>query len=236
MVKRESESGSSSDYSDSSDDELPEPSPLPNQRPHSVEAATRYDTIKAVWSPRNKHPKADSIRNSMASFSDLIWSIRDTWKTRSEALKAAENQNQEDKIPSIKKDVLQQRRLLDVVINATLEYGHPAFVQRYVYFISLCVLLFCSPFALTVERHRREFNWDLPLCNHTSFFFTAPIIIRSTKQDESNPPPTTFVRGRTVVLQLYVGPRRLGVGVWHKGQSSDGYIPLSMDFLSKYRF
>jgi hypothetical protein len=68
----------------------------------------------------------------MNVFSELVKTIRDTWKSRSEALKAAENQNQEDKIPSIKREVVQQRRLLDVVINATLEYGHPAFVRRYV--------------------------------------------------------------------------------------------------------
>ncbi|EFQ99567.1 C-x8-C-x5-C-x3-H type zinc finger protein [Nannizzia gypsea CBS 118893] len=61
---------------------------------------------------------------------DLVKGVRDTWKARSEALKAAENQNLEGKIPSLKKEVILQRRLLDLIINNTLEFGHPSYVRR----------------------------------------------------------------------------------------------------------
>ena len=71
----------------------------------------------------------------MVAYSDLVKGIRDTWKGRSEALKAAENQNQEDKIPAIKREVIFQRRMIDLVVNVALESGHPAIVRRYVGFL-----------------------------------------------------------------------------------------------------
>lgn len=131
------DSSSSSETEDSDSDlevEMDEPSPIPPARPQDPEGGIRYDTLKAVWWPRNKQPAGSAVKNAMILFSDTIKSVRDTWKMRSEALKVAENQNQEDKIPAIKKDVIFQRRLLDLIINTTLEYGHPAFVARYVLF------------------------------------------------------------------------------------------------------
>lgn len=76
----------------------------------------------------------------MVAYSELVKGIRDTWKGRSEALKAAENQNQEDKIPAIKRDVIFQRRLIDLVVNTALESGHPAIVRRYVFSFFLFLL------------------------------------------------------------------------------------------------
>lgn len=135
----QTQSESSSDYSsDESDDDLEveeppaEPSPIPAVRPDDVEGRAGYDTIKVVWAPRNRHAKAADVRNAMIQFSDLVKGVRDTWKARSEALKAAENQNLEGKIPSLKKEVVLQRRLLDLIINNTLEFGHPSYVRRYV--------------------------------------------------------------------------------------------------------
>lgn len=135
--KGDADSSSSSGTEDSDSElevEMDEPSPIPAARPQDAEGGIRYDTLKAVWWPRNKQPPGTAIKNAMILFSDTIKSVRDTWKTRSEALKVAENQNQEDKIPTIKKDVIFQRGLLDLIINTTLEYGHPAFVARYVLF------------------------------------------------------------------------------------------------------
>ncbi|KAK2759924.1 hypothetical protein FQN54_002660 [Arachnomyces sp. PD_36] len=133
--ERASQESSSSSETEDSDSELEvemdEPSPIPPARPQDPEGGIKYDTQKAVWWPRNKQPPGSAVKNAMILFSDTIKSVRDTWKTRSEALKVAENQNQEDKIPSIKKDVIFQRRLLDLIINTTLEYGHPAFVARF---------------------------------------------------------------------------------------------------------
>ncbi|KAF3482657.1 C-x8-C-x5-C-x3-H type zinc finger protein [Arthroderma uncinatum] len=132
-------SESSSDYSsEESDDDLeieeppPEPSPLPAARPDDIEGRTRYDTLKVVWSPRNRHAKASDVRNSMILFSDLVKGVRDTWKARSEALKAAENQNLEEKVPALKKEVILQRRLLDLIVNTTLEFGHPSYIRSHV--------------------------------------------------------------------------------------------------------
>lgn len=67
-------------------------------------------------------------------FSDLIKGVRDSWKAKSESLKAAENQNQEDKIPGMKKEVTLQRRLIDLIVTTALDGGHPAIIQRYVQF------------------------------------------------------------------------------------------------------
>ncbi|KMU80822.1 hypothetical protein CISG_08947 [Coccidioides immitis RMSCC 3703] len=85
--------------------------------------------MKIVWFSKNRQPSAPAIRNAMVLFSDLVKGVRDVWKSRSEALKAAENQNQEDKIPAIKREVIMQRRLLDIIINTTLVNGHPSYVQ-----------------------------------------------------------------------------------------------------------
>jgi hypothetical protein len=150
LVKKEEPTadGSASSGTDDSDDEsdlevLHEPSPLPAVRPEDVEGGVKYDTLKAVWSPRNMQPAASAVRDAMKLFSDLVKGVRDAWKSRSEALKAAENQNLEDSIPIIKKDVILQRRLLDLIVNTTLESGHPVLIQRYVHFPFIMFLAGC---------------------------------------------------------------------------------------------
>ncbi|KAI2222873.1 hypothetical protein LOZ12_005997 [Ophidiomyces ophidiicola] len=123
-----------SDSSDSSGSELnepPEASPLPPSRPTDPDGNIKYDAMKIVWFPRNRHPSAPAVRNAMVLFSDLVKGVRDVWKSRSEALKAAENQGQEDKIPAIKREVIMQRRYLDIIINIALSHGHPAYIQRF---------------------------------------------------------------------------------------------------------
>lgn len=144
-------SSSESDYSDSSDDEEPEPSPLPVVRPTDIEGGTKYDVLKIVWFPRNKRPQTSEIRNSMVAFSDLVKRIRDTWKTHSEALKKAENQNQEQRIPTLKTHVVFQRRLLEVVVTIAVESGHPGFINRYVYDFLYYSFHPLSPFPSVVE-------------------------------------------------------------------------------------
>ncbi|PGH08794.1 hypothetical protein AJ79_05893 [Helicocarpus griseus UAMH5409] len=126
-----SDSSDSSDSDDSSDLEVAdEPFPLP-LRPQNPEGGARYDTLKAVWHPRNRQPQVSAIRNSLTLFSDLVKGVRDTWKAKSELLKAAENQNQEDKIPGIKKEVILQRRLIDLIVTTALDGGHPAIISRF---------------------------------------------------------------------------------------------------------
>jgi hypothetical protein len=184
QAKPESES-SSSGSSDSDDSglevEMSEPSPIPPERPQEPEGAIRYDTLKAVWFPRNGRPAGSAVKNAMILFSDTIKGVRDAWKTRSEALKVAENQNQEDKIPSIKKDVIFQRRLIDVIINTTLEYGHPAFVARYVLFLFTAFIL-TQPCQNTYKRLKR---WRYIFYNHDSM--EKPILQQNKcyKQEQS---------------------------------------------------
>ncbi|EEP81253.1 predicted protein [Uncinocarpus reesii 1704] len=120
---------SDSETSESEVEEPPEPSPLPASRPMDLDGSTKYDALKIVWFPRNRQPSAPAVRNAMVLFSDMVKGIRDSWKSRSEALKAAENQNQEAKIPAIKREVIMQRRLLDMIINTTLTHGHPSYVR-----------------------------------------------------------------------------------------------------------
>lgn len=133
----------------------------------------RYDTIKVVWAPRNRHAKAADVRNSMILFSDLVKGVRDTWKARSEALKAAENQNLEDKIPALKKEVILQRRLLDLIINNTLEFGHPSYVKRY-------VATFLYHLALTITPCRSSNQWRTFLCSHIKAIFATTYMSHSS--------------------------------------------------------
>lgn len=138
--KQNSKSASSSSESDSSDDseldiEMPEePSPIPAVRPQDPEAAAGYDTLKAVWSPRNRRPAVDTIKAALVAFKDVVKSVRDTWKEQSQAMKVAENQSESDKAAELKKSVTLQRRLMEVVVNTTLEKGHPIIVEKYVHY------------------------------------------------------------------------------------------------------
>lgn len=128
-------SGSSGSESDMSDSELEieapeEPSPIPPVRPSEPEAAARYDTLQAVWSPRNRRPHADKVKGALVAFKDVVKAVRDTWKEKSQAMKMAENKGENDKAAQIKKDVVLQRRLMDVVVSTTLEQGHPTIVEK----------------------------------------------------------------------------------------------------------
>lgn len=130
-------SASSSSDSESSDDSdleiLPEePSPIPATRPSEPVAAVQYDTLKAVWFPRNRRPDVNKIKSALVAFKDVVKAVRDSWKEKSQAMKAAENKGENDKATELKKDVVLQRRLMDVVVSTTLEKGHPIIVEKYV--------------------------------------------------------------------------------------------------------
>ena len=154
MTKR-----SSSSESDTSDDseleiEMPEePSPIPATRPTEPEAATAYDTLRAVWSPRNRRPNADKVKNALVAFKDVVKSVRDAWKESSQAMKMAENRDENDKAIQHKKEVVLQRRLMDVVVSTALEKGHPTIVEKYVLFpIPSVVLLAFRRYGLRSQK------------------------------------------------------------------------------------
>lgn len=99
-----------------------------------------YDTLRAVWSPRNRRPNADKVKNALVAFKDVVKRVRDAWKESSQAMKIAENKEENDRAAQLKKDVVLQRRLMDVVVSTTLEKGHPAIVEKYVLYLFLFLL------------------------------------------------------------------------------------------------
>ncbi|PGH30741.1 hypothetical protein GX50_06503 [[Emmonsia] crescens] len=201
---RPSDASASSDSGDSdssSDLEVaPEPFPLPPLRPFDVEGGIKYDTLKAVWSPRNKQPPISTIRHALMLFSELVKGVRDTWKAQSELLKAAENQNQEDKIPGIKKEVVLQRRLIDLVVTTALEGGHPAIIQRF----GEHPIIVSALYSFLLDRHTAA-DSDGPLTVNilklmAKFVTMDQAMLEKTKNDKIL---TRFVKkGGDVIKQL----------------------------------
>ncbi|KAJ5886940.1 uncharacterized protein N7473_009614 [Penicillium subrubescens] len=123
----ESDSGSS----DESDLEVdPEPSPLPAVRSSEPLEAAHYDTIQAVWSPRNLRVPAEKVKASLVAFKDVVKGLRDGWKDQVQAMKTAENHGDNDKATKLKQAVALQRRTMEKIISATLETGHPVIVEK----------------------------------------------------------------------------------------------------------
>jgi hypothetical protein len=137
-VKQEGKSPASSYDSESDSDleieEAPEPMPeiLKRDRPDDIDGKTLYDTVQAVWSPRNKSAVPDKIRAGIAQFGETIRKVRDAWKAKNAALQQAENTNSAT-VPSLKEQVGQYRRLMQNVAKAAVEWGHPAHLKKYVY-------------------------------------------------------------------------------------------------------
>ncbi|RDW67357.1 uncharacterized protein DSM5745_09223 [Aspergillus mulundensis] len=136
-VKKANGKGSVSSGSDSyeSDSDLEiqepeEPSPLPFSRPAEPEAAANYDALRAVWFPRNRRPKVDKVKTALVSFKDVVKNYRDSWKETAQALKAAENKGESNDTILLRKKVALQRRLMSVVVSATLDRGHPLIVEK----------------------------------------------------------------------------------------------------------
>ncbi|KAJ5211327.1 Zinc finger CCCH-type [Penicillium cf. griseofulvum] len=126
-------SNSESESSDESDLEIEapdEPSPIPAVRPTEPEAAAQYDTLQAVWSPRNKWPGTDKVKNALVAYKDLVKSLRDAWKEQVQAMKLAENQDDNQKATKLKEKVISQRRTMDKIATTTLEMGHPNIVEK----------------------------------------------------------------------------------------------------------
>ncbi|KAF3390382.1 hypothetical protein F1880_009349 [Penicillium rolfsii] len=123
----ESDSGSS----DESDLEVdPEPSPLPAVRSNEPLEAAHFDTIQAVWSPRNLRVPAEKVKGSLVAFKDVVKGLRDGWKDQVQAMKTAENQGDNEKATKLKQTVALQRRIMEKIISTTLETGHPVIVEK----------------------------------------------------------------------------------------------------------
>ena len=131
---KKSEAQSESDSSDDSELEIetpPEPSPIPSVRPNDPVAAAEYDTLQAVWSPRNRWPSADRVKSALVAFKDVIKVLRDSWKEKVAAMKLAENQGDNNRAAKIKEDVALQRRIMDKIMITTLKMGHSMIIEKY---------------------------------------------------------------------------------------------------------
>lgn len=127
VSKSESESSDESDLEIEAPDE---PSPIPPIRPTEPEAAAQYDTLQAVWSPRNKWPGPEKVKNALVAYKELVKSLRDAWKEQVQAMKLAENQDDNQKATKLKERVISQRRTMDKIATTTLEMGHPNIVDK----------------------------------------------------------------------------------------------------------
>lgn len=99
---------SDSESSDESELEIEapdEPSPIPPARPTETEAAAQYDTLQAVWSPRNKWPGPEKVKTALVAYKDLVKALRDAWKEQVQAMKVAENQGDNAKAAQLKDQV-----------------------------------------------------------------------------------------------------------------------------------
>lgn len=74
-AQKKAKDKSESESSDESDLEIeapPEKSPLPAVRPTEPIAAAEYNTLQAVWSPRNKTVSAEKVKSGLMEFKDII--------------------------------------------------------------------------------------------------------------------------------------------------------------------
>ena len=136
-VSLSSETESSDDDSDSSYDSdgspPPEKSPLPATRPQKAVEAVRYDTIKAVWFPRNKYAENQRILKGLADLWEVVRTIRDRWKSDREAVKKALELKQEGELPLLRERVEKQLEMMEAVLSAASEFGHQDLLSAYVF-------------------------------------------------------------------------------------------------------
>ena len=167
-VSLSSETESSSDESESEYESdaspPPEKSPLPVTRPQKAVEAVRYDTIKAVWLPRNKFAPNDLILKGLADLWEVVRTIRDRWKADKEAVKKATEAKQESELPLLRERVDKQLEMMEAVLTAASEFGHADLLGAYV-FPSLHSLIHSSLAMCTSKKSRHSFQLGR-ICDH----------------------------------------------------------------------
>lgn len=140
-----SESESSDYESDSDYDSEPEPEkfPLPGDRPQDAIGATRYDSAKAVFLPRNVYVENEALRLGLKNFWNLIKTIRERWNKDSEAVKEAADAKKDSELPMLRDRVKNQKDMMKVALDTAIEFGHQDLIRAYVF-----PHLLNSPFAL----------------------------------------------------------------------------------------
>lgn len=146
-----SSSESDSDYdSDSSASPPPEKSPLPSTRPTKAADAMRYDTIKAVWFPRNKFVENERILKGLADFWEVVRTIRERWKNDKEDVKKALEAKKISEVSMLKERVEGQLDMMEKVLKAATEFGHPDLLSAYVYPLPFSFPPYLSAHAILV--------------------------------------------------------------------------------------
>lgn len=157
-IKYEHDSSSEEDSSDDDDDssytsdEDLEGSPLPNKRPDNPKDAVGYDTIKALWRSKRKAVDSETVKKALVDFWDVVKTIRDRWKSDSDALKAAEEKKKAGELPLLESRVKDQREMIESAFKAALKHGHRSIVELLGENLSLVFL--CYQFLL--DRFKRD--------------------------------------------------------------------------------
>ncbi|KAK7522390.1 hypothetical protein IWZ03DRAFT_117075 [Phyllosticta citriasiana] len=134
LIKDETDSSSETETSeddseyDSSDDETPEPSPLPAVRPTETLQRVRYDTIRALWRPRNLPATVAEIRKALKDYWEILSTIRNRWKGDQQSLKDAEQKKMRD-LDQLRDRVKDQRDQMEMAVKCALQYGHPGVIR-----------------------------------------------------------------------------------------------------------
>lgn len=171
---QQSSSDESSDESvyESSDDE-PQKAPIPATRPTNPQAAVRYDSIKYLWRPSGEPVSTESIRDGMNRFNEVLQTIRDRWKSDLNNVSEAEQAKKEHEIPILKERVETQRHLLEVALNAAIEYGHADILDKYVLIL---IVRMCMPCPSLVNRSHMPYVTH-ECATHTSHLLTISCVV-----------------------------------------------------------
>ena len=128
----EVETDSDSDLSVENEPEL-RPAFLTISMPPDFRGQSLYKATDAVWCDRNNPAPVEKVQTGIADFGNTVKAFRDSWKTKNENLKKAENENSTSaQIPLLKKDVGDDRAFMDTIMVYALRFGHPAILKRYV--------------------------------------------------------------------------------------------------------
>lgn len=116
------------------EDEPPEPPPavIAVAPPTDARAKVVFDAVAAVWSPRNKAAETAKIKSGITQFGGMIRAWRDQWKTRNDNLKKAEADQSPtaQDAPALRQETSQYRQTMELLVNRTLNFGHPAILKR----------------------------------------------------------------------------------------------------------
>ena len=133
-----SASGSESESGDELEveEEPPEITPaiLTVSAPTDERGKALYSAVQAVWTPRNRPVTPEKIRNGIASFGEVVRSLRDSWKSKNDSLKKAELPNSATALQAahLKDEVQRYRASMESIMVRANHFGHPAVVKRYV--------------------------------------------------------------------------------------------------------